>query len=591
MIRRLLGCAALGVSYGGLVTAGVMGEPLVFVLFVALVAVLEPWIASRTWLVVPSFIDVQLGPDYRLLTVDLLTALLAMRVLEAGSTTTLVTVTLMLLIALRGVTNLLARRRAEADVRPIGWANIPGIEDSPERRRPDPATVAFYFLPVSAAIPVGLAITSARGTPAPVLITSALALVAGAVILVLEWHAGRGRSAPPPDAVRAEVRAAVQRMAPEVALYFGGPRSSTHVIEVWLPILATLERPTVVMVREGWHLPAARRAGLPVLHLNKNTDVELFAVDSLKLALYPTNIAVNNHLIRIPGIFDVFVGHGDSDKGGSATPISRIYDEVWVAGPAARDRYLKAHVGVRDEQIREIGRPQLAEIRRAVSSEVQSVPPEGVFTVLYAPTWEGFYAAWSYSSVKLMGERIVSTLLQLPRVRVLYKPHPATGSKDPAFSEADRRIRALLADAGAPNLVVEDLTGLYAAFNEADLLISDISSVVTDFLYSRKPYIVSNPSGESIDAFRVEYPSTGGASILPPDCAGLEEFVEDARGADINRARRAEVAAYLLGESEFDPVTRFHHAVDEALRLQRARGVTGHQDGEVRGSASVGTAV
>jgi len=48
--------------------------------------------------------------------------------------------------------------------------------------------------------------------------------------------------------------------------------------------------------------------------------------------------------------------------------------------------------------------------------------------VLYAPTWEGFYAAWSYSSVATMGAPMISALLAIPGVRVVYKPHPATGS-------------------------------------------------------------------------------------------------------------------------------------------------------------------
>ena len=63
------------------------------------------------------------------------------------------------------------------------------------------------------------------------------------------------------------------------------------------------------------------------------------------------------------------------------------------AGPAGRDRYRLADVGVRDEQVREVGRPQLAEITRAADG---SPATPGLFTVLYAPTWEGFYAEYSY---------------------------------------------------------------------------------------------------------------------------------------------------------------------------------------------------
>src|SRR5699024_3013673 len=94
---------------------------------------------------------------------------------------------------------------------------------------------------------------------------------------------------------------------------------------------------------EEWHLNGDI-GDLPALFLPTGPDVEYFKVPTIKLALYPTNIAKNNHLIRVPGVFDVFIGHGDSDKAGSVNPLSKIYDEIWVAGPAGRDRYL--HAGV-----------------------------------------------------------------------------------------------------------------------------------------------------------------------------------------------------------------------------------------------------
>ena len=59
-------------------------------------------------------------------------------------------------------------------------------------------------------------------------------------------------------------------------------------------------------------------------------------------------------------------------------------NQVWVAGQAGRDRYLRAGVGVRDDDIVEVGRPQLADLSQA--GEGTAGP---LRTVLYAPTWEG----------------------------------------------------------------------------------------------------------------------------------------------------------------------------------------------------------
>ncbi|GAA2867834.1 hypothetical protein GCM10020220_066520 [Nonomuraea rubra] len=96
-----------------------------------------------------------------------------------------------------------------------------------------------------------------------------------------------------------------------------------------------------------------------------------------------------------------------------------VYDEVWVAGPAGRDRYRRAKVGVRDENIHEVGRPQL----QGISTEGPGLPYQ---TVLYAPTWEGLerrpvpHLADHHGAL-----RIVRALLDhRPPLRVIYKPHP-----------------------------------------------------------------------------------------------------------------------------------------------------------------------
>src|SRR5690606_29702203 len=67
--------------------------------------------------------------------------------------------------------------------------------------------------------------------------------------------------------------------------------------------------------------------------------------------------------------------------------------------------------------------------------------------VLYAPTWEGWTDDPGNTSLILAGENIVRALLADPRVRLLYKPHPMTGSQDPRAAAADRAIRQLIAAA------------------------------------------------------------------------------------------------------------------------------------------------
>jgi hypothetical protein len=298
-------------------------------------------------------------------------------------------------------------------------------------------------------------------------------------------------------------------------------------------------------------------------------DIERIVPPSVALALYPSNVAENNHLIRLPGIFDAFIGHGDSDKGGSATTLTRIYDEAWVSGPAARDRYRIAGVGVREEQLREVGRPQLGEIQRTSGHDEPAASHGWDYTVLYAPTREGFFSGWQYSSVVSQGEHILTTLMGMPGVRVLFKPHPGTGTDDPHYGAQVEFLKSLVTKAGAPHEVISGAEGLYHAFNRADLLVSDISSVITDFLASGKPYVVTSASGLDVATFRAEFPSAGGAYILDCDGGELTRFIADARGPDSMQEARKNTASYLLGDTSVDPVQPFKEAVTEAIRIQR----------------------
>ena len=449
---------------------------------------------------------------------------------------------------------------------PLAWRHlrVPGLRVPAERRvsrlarRASTLLAEVLDLPVAAGLLLVAAGATGRWLLAGLGVCAVLALAAG-IPLAARVRALPARSR---DDIVAAVRAAVVDLAPRVVICFGGPPSSTHALNVSVPVLERLDVPVLALVRQRVHLDQLDSTRLPAAWLPPPGDVEALAVPSVALAMYPTNITQNNHLIRVPGITDVFVGHGDSDKGGSFTPLSRIYDEVWVAGPAGRDRYRLADVGVRDEQVREVGRPQLAEITRAADGRPAT---PGLFTVLYAPTWEGFYAEYSYSSLQVMGERLVRGLLALDGVRVLVKPHPASGSVDPAFATAARAVTDLVRRAGGPHQVVSGVTGLYEAFNEADMLVTDVSSVVTDFLASHKPYVMTNPHALPEADYRREFPSSGGAALWTPDLGTLADDVADARGADVRRADRERVAAYLLGADEGDPVDRFAAAVTELV--------------------------
>ena len=475
--------------------------------------------------------------------------------------------------ALRTVVILLQRNNVARRSLPVAWRNL---EVRGVRQTGPIGPGAFSDAagwPSSGSLPLALglgasAVTAkAEWSSVGALLSVALAGAVAVLTLVDTLRAQRDTSAE--GAVEALARALAVH-APTVILYYSRPERIGYIANVWVHTLEQLPHRVAVVVREHHNADLLATDTLPVVTITRATDLERVIPPSVQLALYPSNVANNNHLLRLPGIFDVFVGHGDSDKGGSATTLTRAYDEAWVSGPAARDRYHVADVGVRDEQIREVGRPQLAEIVAQASQHPAAADEaDWDYTVLYAPTREGFFAAWEYSSILTQAAGILTSLLGMPGVRVLFKPHPGTGTDDRVYGEEVDRLKELVVAAGAPHEVVTGSEGLYHAFNRADLLVSDVSSVITDFLASGKPYVVTN-SGDLGDAeFRQQFPSAGGAYILTGDGTDVARLVGEARTKESMRRARTRTAAYLLGRTD-DPLGQFSQAIDTVLTAQRA---------------------
>ena len=103
-------------------------------------------------------------------------------------------------------------------------------------------------------------------------------------------------------------------------------------------------------------------------------------------------------------------------------------------------------------------------------------------------------------------------------------------------------------------------------FNHADLLIADVSSVVSDFTASQKPYVVANPAALPEEEFRRRYPSASAAYPLRPDGAELEKILWLVReGGDPVATRRRELMRHLLGPEESGPRQRFCAAVSRLV--------------------------
>ncbi|MGR6923763.1 CDP-glycerol glycerophosphotransferase family protein [[Actinomadura] parvosata] len=575
-MRRLIVIAALLACYPALLVAALWPAPALFGV-VAAASYLVEYAAPRAGRPLPELLGkVHLGITLRFAARETMALLLIARTAGAELPWFAALAAGMLAVhAVRGLhTGLALRLRQMLSRMPVTTRNLDvsalRIPRMPPRLLRDPRSVPFLYVD---ALPVLGAVLGA----VPATAGAALALVAGlAGALALIPYVRR--AAPLTDRARVleVVGEQVEKYGPEVILYFSGATAAAYQARMWLPTLERISRRAIVVLRERGMARHLESTTLPMVCIPSSADLMSFrALAGAKLCLYVANVGRNVHMLRIPTLRSVFLNHGDSDKEASFNPFSRVYDEVWVAGPAGRDRYRRAKVGVRDENIHEVGRPQLQGIRT-------EGPGHPYRTVLYAPTWEGWNDDLFHTSLITMGPRLVRALLDhQPPLRVIYKPHPLTGHRDKSATRAHRKIVAMIEAAElakskarhpsgtgdtAPHIRHLVVTGpephLYDCFNECDLLISDISSVVADFLASEKPYAVTNVAGLPERAFHERYPSTEAGVLLGADLSGLAEFLD---GEDTLARARVKLRSYLLGPEYPDALTRFNAAVERVF--------------------------
>jgi hypothetical protein len=321
------------------------------------------------------------------------------------------------------------------------------------------------------------------------------------------------------------------------------------------------------VVREPHHLASLEGCGLPVVLAPRDFDVELFSVESVELALYVTNTAnINNHQLRVPGIYDVFVGTGDSDEPANASAIARMYDEIWVAGELGRQRYRNPLLGVRESQVREVGALPLSARSTAVVEPLASARASR--TVLVAPAWEGVNDVATLSSLPDT-PRLIAALLTLPDVRVLYAPPTAAGARSPEYGELSARARAVIEGAGGEHAVL-DRASVAAALPEVTLVITDIGPTLGDAVAADRPYAVVRRGGLTEARMRADYPTLAGGAVVRPDAHDLQALLDDAAGADGRAAARGELARRMLGP-DGDFQRRFQDFVDAGIEQQRTR--------------------
>ncbi|MGW4156894.1 CDP-glycerol glycerophosphotransferase family protein [Micromonospora chersina] len=408
-----------------------------------------------------------------------------------------------------------------------------------------------------------VALAAGLALPAWAALAATLLVAAGCGAVGLDLARRRFR----PPAGGGPVGRALRRHQPEFVLYFSAPPGSEYQVTMWLPYLERIGRPFMVLLREPEFLPtvaAATRAPVVFCPTLKTMDEAL--VPSLRAAFYVNHGAKNSHCIRFSQLTHVQLHHGDSDKAPSANPVSAIFDKIFVAGPAAIERYARAGVDIPAEKFVVVGRPQVEAIE--VRREPATAPAHP--TVLYTPTWTGHHADANYCSLPV-AETVIRRLLDRGAT-VILRAHPYT-AQNPASARQLARLTELLAadraKSGRAHLwgaaAARDLT-LTECVNRADALVSDVSGVISDWLYSGKPYAVTD-MGVDGEHFVERFPLAGSGYVLRRDMSNVDEVLTELLDTDPKAADRWATRVRYLGDF---PAESYAEVFLDAARRQLA---------------------
>lgn len=362
--------------------------------------------------------------------------------------------------------------------------------------------------------------------------------------------------------------AATAGHAYDAALYFADDTASLYQVRQWLGPMSRLARKHPVAVlchRPSTAAALLENSPIPIYLATGVHQVEEFTrTYGVKVIFYVNNNQANFSVLRLTEPNHIHLSHGESDKVSMASNQLKAYDYCFIAGEASRRRITSAIRNLRPGSLVEIGRPQLDDMTNGDPTEVGDRT-----TVLYAPTWEGDRPAMAYGSLVSHGLDLVQAILGSDKYRLIFRPHPRSGTRLSTHRKASERITAVIEAASkkdpAAGHYVDRQPDSSVSMRKADVCICDISAMAMDWLPRRKPLLLTRPV-----APEAAVDENGIASVVPLlDAAAIRQLPATLQ---VLLDQPVSEAQMKLIETHFGDITpgastqRFIDAVAKALR-------------------------
>lgn len=307
------------------------------------------------------------------------------------------------------------------------------------------------------------------------------------------WRKRRGLLAPASRGIVYGLDYSAHSMTDPVAVYFSGKKDQLYQLRQWIEPLKALQiaqlQVTLVFRNAAAFRWAEHNTPFKAVYCKTIQDLlGLYQLNPFKCILYVNNGHLNFQSLINSRALHVHINHGESEKLSTFSNQTKAYDYVLVSGPAALDKYKRNLIKKDLSRYLIIGRPQIEHVA-PVPNPFGSTG-SAVLTVLYAPTWEGSYDDMNYSSIVSMGHALARCLLETPGYRLIYRPHPSTGQRLPAYGMAHHALSQYVHQ--HPMGSVQIGGDINAWFEHADIAIFDNSAVAVDYLATNKPMLMTN---------------------------------------------------------------------------------------------------
>lgn len=316
--------------------------------------------------------------------------------------------------------------------------------------------------------------------------------------------------------------AELRKFDPQVIVFWPQGISLSQ-YRIWEPYIRNSRHRIAVIAKTHEGKP---RPNAPNVFFEDEDEISLEqinALSSFRTALYPTIRTRTATLVKaFPSKFHVFIGHGDSDKDSSSRSTAGQFDYIFVADEDARLRYRSQRFPRR--MFHEIGAPFYDGIEQGKTGKTPS-------RVVYAPTWEGYGDSNNYTSLPAVAHTLKNGAEAFADLTVSFMCHPGAGGRLPEVKSSISVVKKSFSAVRNSSKV--------AVFNKSDAMLTDVSGVMTEYLATRKPIVVTDIGTDAFTTALARSKFSDYVALWSPEKETLAEAIDRAMSDPIKSAREA----------------------------------------------------